>query len=289
MIGKRKRHTHVVSSSTTSEDDEATATTTNDSSSHDIFRKFFEAQFQPLEAPEARITCAQGSNDEHDTDEYEESEPESEWTGVSEDGHNEVEVVEHHDVSALAKESTDKRARKAFMTAKPPSFSVKPAPVKSSPSKDEDDGDDAANLKNDLALQRLLKESHLLESSSDLAPTGKNRLKALDLRMQSLGAKTSLYSQNMPSSHRRGIKAKAEKKDDKRRREARENGIILEKPVPKAKPSSGRRERGVGGPSIGKFAGGTLNLSKRDLSAIQGPRRSSKGKTRGQGKTRGRR
>ncbi|KAJ1704939.1 hypothetical protein F9C07_2102545 [Aspergillus flavus] len=283
MIGKRKRDTHVVSRSTTSEEDEATTTTTNDSSSHDIFRKFFEAQFQPLEVPETHITCAQGSDDEHGTNESEESEPESEWNGVSEDGHeeNKVEVVEHHDLSAVAKESMDKRARKAFMTAKPPSFSVKPAAIKSSPSKDEDDGDDVANLKNDLALQRLLKESHLLESSSDLAPTGKNRLKALDLRMQSLGAKASLYHQNMPSSHRRGIKAKAEKKDDKRRREAKENGIILEKPVPKARPSNGRRERGVGGPSIGKFAGGTLNLSKRDLSAIQGPRRSGKSKTRG--------
>ncbi|KNG83064.1 hypothetical protein ANOM_007582 [Aspergillus nomiae NRRL 13137] len=281
MIGKRKRDTHVVSRSTTSEDDEATTTSANDSSSHDIFRKFFEAQFQPLEVPETRTTCAQGSDDEHSTDEFEESEPESEWSGVSEDGHGNVEVVEHHDLSAVAKEPMDKRARKAFMTAKPPSFSVKPAAIRSSPSKDEDDGDDVANLKNDLALQRLLKESHLLESSSDLAPTGKNRLKALDLRMQSLGAKASLYHQNMPSSHRRGIKAKAEKKDDKRRREARENGIILEKPVPKAKSSTGRRERGVGGPSIGKFAGGTLNLSKRDLSSIQGPRRSGKGKTRG--------
>jgi hypothetical protein len=162
---------------------------------------------------------------------------------------------------------------------------VKATSAKRSPSKDEDeDGIDAAdadNLKNDLALQRLLKESHLLESGSDLAPTGKNRLKALDLRMQSLGAKTSLYHQKMPSSHRRGIKAKAEKREERRRLEAKENGIILEKPTPKSKTSVGRRERGVGGPTIGKFSGGTLNLSKRDLSAIQKPRRSGKGKTRG--------
>ena len=117
MIGKRKRDTHVVSRSTTSEEDEATTTTTNDSSSHDIFRKFFEAQFQPLEAPETRITCAEGSDDEHGTDGSEESELESEWSGVSEDihGDNKVEVVEHHDLSAVAKEPMDKRARKAFM------------------------------------------------------------------------------------------------------------------------------------------------------------------------------
>ena len=121
-----------------------------------------------------------------------------------------------------------------------------------------------------------------MESASDLAPTGKNRIKALDLRMQEIGAKSSLYKQSMPSSHGRGIKAKADMKEDRRRREARENGIILEKPAPKSNSnSSKRRERGVGGSSIGKFAGGSLNLSKRDVAAIQGPRRSTKGKSKG--------
>ena len=149
----------------------------------------------------------------------------------------------------------------------------------------EDVEDDADNLKHDLALQRLLRESHLLDSASELAPTGKNRLKALDLRMQSLGAKTSLYEQQkMPSAHRRGIKAKAAAKEDKRRKEAKENGIILEKPNKVAKTNTGRRERGIGGSSIGKFSGGTLNLSKRDLHSMQGPKgRSGKGNGRGRG------
>lgn len=163
--------------------------------------------------------------------------------------------------------------------AKPPSSSSstsKPATItKDASDSDDDKAGDAENLKQDLALQRLLRESHLLESASDLAPTGKNRLKALDLRMQAIGAKTSLYKQEkMPSSHRRGIKAKAATKEEKRRREAKENGIILEKPAPKAsKSSSGRRERGIGGPTIGKFAHGALNLAKRDLEAMQGPKR----------------
>ena len=144
-----------------------------------------------------------------------------------------------------------------------------------------DDDTDADNLKNDLALQRLLKESHLLESASELAPTGKNRHKALDLRMQSLGANASIYKQhNMPSSIRRGINAKASRKDEKRRREARENGIILEKPAFKSKTNAGRRDRGVGGPSIGRFAGGTLNLSKRDVAALESQSRKSRGRRR---------
>ena len=129
------------------------------------------------------------------------------------------------------------------------------------------------NLKHDLDLQRLLRESHLLDSASELAPTGKNRLKALDLRMQDLGAKESLYKQkNMPDAFRQGIKAKAISRDEKRRREAKENGIILEKPSKVTKTDNKRRERGIGGSSIGKFSGGTLNLSKQDLHSMQSSR-----------------
>lgn len=104
--------------------------------------------------------------------------------------------------------------------------------------------------------------------------------------MQALGAKASLYQQQkMPSAHRQGIKAKAASKEEKRRREAKENGIILEKPTAKlSKASKGRRERGVGNPSIGKFSGGTLNLGKRDLMAVQGPKRGAA--KRGKGKSR---
>lgn len=149
---------------------------------------------------------------------------------------------------------------------------------------------EAVNLQHDLALQRLLSESHLLDpGSSDLNPTGKNRLKAMDLRLQSLGAKKSIFEQNkMPKSHREGIQAKAIKTDTNRRREAKENGIILEKPVFKQrKINAKRRERGVGAPAVGKFSGGTLKLSKHDLASIQGPSR--KGGKGGKGSRRGRR
>ena len=73
------------------------------------------------------------------------------------------------------------------------------------------------------------------------------------------------------------MKTKAAAREEKRHREARENGVILEKPTSKTKnklsrAGERRRERGVGGPSVGKFAGGTLNLSKKDISVIQGGR-----------------
>lgn len=138
---------------------------------------------------------------------------------------------------------------------------------------------DAENLKNDLALQRLLKESHLLEDASNLNPTGKNRHKAIDLRIQSLGGTKSIYEQKkMPKSHREGIQAKAAKREERRRREARENGIILEKPTKTGKKAPRKRDRGIGGPSIGKFTGATLRLSERDVADLRGSKVAKKGR-----------
>ena len=89
-------------------------------------------------------------------------------------------------------------------------------------------------------------------------------------------------------SHRKGIIAKKSEKEHTRRREARENGIILEKAKMK-KSADGRRDRGVGAPGVGRFSGGTLSLSKRDISDIEGPRKTFAGKGgRGGGRGRGR-
>ena len=111
-------------------------------------------------------------------------------------------------------------------------------------------------------------------------PEGKGRIKALDLRLQDLGAKPSLSEQvKMPLAHRKGIQAKAANRESSRRKEATENGIILEKAKFTGKVEK-RRERGVDGPSIGKFRGGTLKLSSRDVRSIEGPKRSAGGKGR---------
>jgi hypothetical protein len=144
---------------------------------------------------------------------------------------------------------------------------------------------ESANLKKDLALQRLLAESHLLDSSDNASLSGNNRHKATDLRLQTLGAKTSLLrQQKMPLSHRKGIIAKQGEREEKRRREARENGIILEKATLGTKKSKvGKRDRGVGGPGVGKFSGGTLTLSKKDIFDIEGPRSAGRGGRGGRG------
>ena len=83
----------------------------------------------------------------------------------------------------------------------------------------------------------------------------------------------------MPLSHRKGIQAKALAIESRRRREAKDNGIILERPAGGTESKFRRRERGVGGPAIGKFTGGTLKLSRKDLQDLRGPpARSGRGK-----------
>lgn len=132
---------------------------------------------------------------------------------------------------------------------------------------EEDEGAEKLNLKNDLALQRLINESHLLDPNSKVAAN--HRQKLLDMRLQALGAKTSMLKQEkMPMSHRKGIKGRATEKETKRRQEAKENGIILEK-VAKSKKAVEKRERGVGGPTVGSFRGGTLRLSKNDVAGMK--------------------
>lgn len=114
MVGKRKRDTSVVSRSA---DDKEPSPTTTDASTHDVFRRYFEAQFQPLELPGGPVS-RDTENVEEDDDEVEseESDSGSEWGGISEpeDGANKVEVVEH-DSSNNTADLMDKKARKAFM------------------------------------------------------------------------------------------------------------------------------------------------------------------------------
>jgi hypothetical protein len=80
--------------------------------------------------------------------------------------------------------------------------------------------------------------------------------------------------------------AKQSEREGKRRKEARENGIILEKAKNGIKKAGdGKRDRGVGAPGIGKFSGGTLKLSKQDIFSIEGSggSGSSRGSTRSKG------
>ena len=155
------------------------------------------------------------------------------------------------------------------------------------PDDEEDPNTEAANFANDLALQRLLRESHLLASNPtpQLSHSGSSRHKAIDLRLQSLGSKDSIFKQQkMPMSHRKGIVEKRVMRENKRRKEAKENGIILERKGGKGRKRGGKREMEVDGPSVGKWSGGMLRLSGRDVRDIEGSKERSNGKWKKRGR-----
>ncbi|KAF2768693.1 hypothetical protein EJ03DRAFT_351887 [Teratosphaeria nubilosa] len=251
------------------------------------FQRAFEAKFKPLE-----LEKPAKSEQSEDDDESDQSESDgSDWDGVSEDEIT-VEIVQHDSMNGRKRE-TDRQEMKVFMSSKPPTAQVKIVQKRKKVNEDngDDEGAESTNLKHDLALQRLLKESHLLDKSSfdnsTPMPEGKSRLKALDLRLQDLGAKQAISVQDkMPLAHRKGIKAKAANREVSRRKEAAENGIVLERARNAAKASSSqKRDRGIGAPSVGKFRGGMLKLSSRDVRSIEGPKQKagrgqSKGRTR---------
>lgn len=159
---------------------------------------------------------------------------------------------------------------------------------KKAASTDDKDDTETSNLKHDLALQRLLKESHLLDpnavsSGSSYTPEGKARIKALDLRLKDLGAKKAILEQEkMPMAFRKGIVGKASAREATRRKEAAENGVILERATAmKVQGGNSRdkqRERGMSGPGVGKLRGSTLKLSQRDVRSIEGPKQRDGGK-----------
>lgn len=292
MLGKRKRRTAGPIENKRKESSEGSESSELDA--QEIFRRHFEAQFEPL--PEvAKPTISREESDDGNEDKEE-----GEWDGISEEEEEEGVQIVHHTNAESRMAAMSKEELKAFMvryiifsrfllmliqlqSSKPPSSVATKTPLlrdKAGIAIDEEDASESANLKKDLALQRLLAESHLLESSTNPVLTGNNRHKATDLRLQALGSKKSILTQEkMPMSHRKGIIAKKTEKEETRRREARENGIILEKAkMVKKKGEDGRRDRGVGGPGVGKFSGGTLTLSKKDIFDIEGPKRNSTGR-----------
>ncbi|KIX94262.1 uncharacterized protein Z520_09972 [Fonsecaea multimorphosa CBS 102226] len=286
MLGKRKREVAVAARprGRSPDDDDEQTIPTPVAVDREIFRKYFESTFEPL--PETETVTLQTQEKEADEDEEEDDndgevdaesvEAESEWDGLSDSEHEHptVEIVEHHAAGDLAEEVGARRQQyKTFMSSRPPK-EIDGAGRKG-PVKEADDEDDATtealNLKHDLDLQRLLKESHLLEQAKASSTLGTHRHKVVDMRMQALGSKASMFHQEkMPLAHRRGILAKAADREASRRKEARENGIILEKASGKSRSKDTRRERGVDVPAVGRFRGGTLTLSKKDVFDIQG-------------------
>ncbi|KXX75089.1 Protein FAF1 [Madurella mycetomatis] len=317
LLGKRKSR---------SADDDSGAF----ADAQELLKRHFEARFKPLAvapcaAPPKKPTAdrdgdGSGSSDnQNDGDsELDTDQSESEWDGVSNDGDEEdnddsethrVEVVDHSSTGKAAATSTmNKRELKAYLSSRPPSHSHTPtsaaqttAKAKKTPSGEDQPEDSAAFLANDLALQRLIAESHILSAAGGNAShwqsqhaastatntrafsAGRTIHKTTDMRVQALGAKESILTQaKMPMAMRKGIVTTAASKEEKRRREARENGIILEREVKKVKTKKkGRGDRPVDLPAVGRMRGAELRISAREARAIAASGRGAGGKGKG--------
>jgi len=122
MPGKRKRDAAVVSRKA-DETTEQAGFEIDETDTQNIFRKYFEAKFEPL--PEREPQPPSPSTDDEDKDEDEDEDEDedddnddgSEWDGIlGDDGvATEVKIIEHRTVSDVKGETLDKSVSRRFM------------------------------------------------------------------------------------------------------------------------------------------------------------------------------
>ena len=160
-LGKRKRVTRAELEQPSRSPSPSSASG-DDSGAEDlqaIFRRAFEAKFKPLPVEPKKPKIEEPPVQE------EPDEEESDWSGIS-DNENGVQVVEYQDPRRELDE-TERAEMKAFMSSKPPtSASASSKNVTNKKKQEDPDSNETTNLKNDMALQKLLRESHLLSASS---------------------------------------------------------------------------------------------------------------------------
>lgn len=195
-------------------------------------------------------------------------------------------------MTALQTAMMSKREMRAYLSSRPPDTTS--SDVTSTKKKASGDDDDPHNedsktlLANDLALQRLISESHILSASNPFNligssaaaaaaegksfTEGRTRKLTTDLRLQKLGSKESIFTQQkMPMGMRKGITTAKQEREARRRREAKENGIILETAQKKSgkTKSKGKGDVAVDMPGMGKFRNGELRLNTREVKAVE--------------------
>ncbi|KAG5439548.1 hypothetical protein PCANB_002123 [Pneumocystis canis] len=125
-------------------------------------------------------------------------------------------------------------------------------------------------LKNDVALQRLLEESQFLRKGPDsstfsLNPTGKQRYKILEKRLELLGGKN--VKEKIPFKIRLGMELKAKMRREIANKKAKEAGIVQALPASKSKIKR-KRNYGLNEITIGKYHRGMVILSKKDIREV---------------------
>ena len=279
ILGKRRRPIAQVDPSDESD------YLTHQSTYQEALRKHFETAFEPVEivATTTSSHTGTGSHENYSGSDIGDRDDDSDWDGLSED--EDVQIVSYGTTTLLQEdEDIIKSQRKSFMSSKPPATEQKAVTSKNQTQASLiKEATNAFSLTSeDLALQRLLSESHLLTGTtrSTLLPTLKARQSAQDLRLRSLGAKKSvdaLGAGNTPMAVRKGIETKKDSRERNRRQHAREAGIVLEREDRSSADKDKRRKRAidVGAPAVGRWKGGTLTLGKQDVAEIRGQRLSS--------------
>lgn len=263
----------------------------------DVFKRNFEQQFGKVEGlpSEDEEEDDEEDKDEDDDDDSEKEENdsdldiemdqeyahynESEESEEPEDSEDEKPLVVKFNDSSYTMDSLieDKQQKKLFMSSKTPLQERPPSP-KSRRNKSKPDEDEQLNLDNDLALQRLIKESHILAeaglSGVDISTgiTGKARHKTLESRLNDLGVKKSKEGQ-IPMNMRKGMIAKSQERQATHIKQSREAGIILARPSKKVgekekKPV--KRERGLKIASVGRETRHGLIISKSEIAKYSG-------------------
>lgn len=166
--------------------------------------------------------------------------------------------------------------RRRFMSSGAP----KKAGKADTPKRTKDDEED---LKNDLELQRLIEESHILHEQQEftgadisvgdpMESIGKNRIKILEARLAKAGGKKKV--EKMPMAIAKGVKAKAKERAETHKSRAREAGIVLahEKKVRKQRV----HDRGLKINSVGKATAHGVSVSERDIARVQNKTRRKK-------------
>ncbi|GMM49751.1 Faf1 protein [Starmerella bacillaris] len=148
--------------------------------------------------------------------------------------------------------------------------------------------EEAYNLDNDLALQRMIDESHILNHRPNgheytgadisgvldpLEAVGKNRLKTIEHRLVKAGAKQT--TQRMPQAMAVGVRNKNLQRKQKTKKEAKEAGIILAKER-FTKSKNRTRDTGLKINTIGKASEHGIHISASEIA-----RMTNKGKARG--------
>lgn len=272
----------------------------SDKSVMDIFKRSFEQQFGKVEGlPESESeeedsgeTYDNDSEDSEEREDGEERENDSDldlemmeeyehYQGQEDseesdpESEDEKPVVVRHTDSSFTVTAT-KQEKKLFMSSKAPLQEAKAELSSKRQRTEEREEDEQLNLDNDLALQRLIKESHILAeaglSGVDISTgiTGKARHKTLESRLDDLGVKRA-KTQQMPMNMRKGMTAKQKERHERHVKNSREAGIVLARSeVSKAPKKQVKRERGLKIASVGRETRHGLIISKSEISKYSG-------------------